>query len=265
MGDQDGEYSEPQLDEAFERLAEEGENRLDRPLLPLLTTGILGGIDVATGLLAYLLVEDETHNPLVAGWAFSIGLIALLLARSELFTENFLIPVVSLVAGRARPWALLRLWLVALATNLLGGWMMTALLVVGLPRLKATAIDVGTSYAQLGVTGRSFALAVLAGAFLTLMTRMQHASDQLGVQIVAAVLVGWLVAGGQLFHCVIDSLFMFAALWAGAPFGYLDWLTALCWSAFGNLVGGLLLVTFIRLLQIPHRIAQARTTSRQTE
>ncbi len=43
-----------------------------------------------------------------------------------------------------------------------------------------------------------------------------------------------------------------------ADYGYLDWVRALGWSAFGNLVGGLVLVTGIRLLRIPHRVAESR-------
>jgi formate/nitrite transporter FocA (FNT family) len=49
-------------------------------------------------LLAFLLVKHTTHNELLAGLAFSSGFIALTMARSELFTENFLIPVVAVVA-----------------------------------------------------------------------------------------------------------------------------------------------------------------------
>ena len=90
------------------------------------------------------------------------------------------------------------------------------------------------------------------------MTRMQNASDSLGVKLVPAILFGALLAGGQLFHCVLDSLYMFAALIVGAPFGYLDWLSALGWAALGNAVGGIGLVTAIRLLRVPHRVAETR-------
>ncbi|MEP7019552.1 MAG: formate/nitrite transporter family protein, partial [Pseudonocardiales bacterium] len=97
-----------------------------------------------------------------------------------------------------------------------------------------------------------------AGAVITLMTRMQHATDNLGVQLVPGILFSAVLAGGQLFHCVLDSLFMFTALVAGAPFGYLDWLGAFGWAALGNLVGGVGLVTAIRVLQVPHRVAESR-------
>lgn len=109
------------------------------------------------------------------------------------------------------------------------------------------------------MNAESFCLAVLAGAVITLLTRAQHATDNLGVKIVPAVLFSFVLVGAQLFHSVLDSILMFAGLLSGdAPYGYLDWLSALGWSAFGNLVGGLVLVTFIRLLRVPHRVREAR-------
>ncbi len=252
------EVPEQEVEEAFDRLVDEGEVRLARPLLALVSTGLLGGLDIGAGVLAYLLVDASTHNVLLAGAAFSIGFVALLLARSELFTENFLVPVTTVVAGKAGPLALIRLWVVTLVANLLGGWVITWLIMTARPDLKPTAISVGAHYAELGISLRSLALAVLAGAVITLMTRMQHSTDNLGVQLVPAILFGALLSAGQLFHCVLDSLLMFAALIAGAPFGYLDWLSALAWSALGNLVGGLVLVTALRLLRVPHRVIESR-------
>lgn len=172
-------------------------------------------------------------------------------------------PVTAVVARRGSVASLARLWMVTLVLNLLGGWGVAWLVVHAYPELRATALESGSHYADLGVNLRSFALAILAGVVITLMTRMQHATDNLGVQLVPAVLFGALLAGGQLFHCVLDSLLMFAALHTGmAPFGYADWLGALAWSALGNVVGGVGLVTFIRLVRVPHRVAQERERNR---
>ncbi len=119
-----GAREEPQLEETYERLVAEGHERLDRPLLPLLATGFLGGVDVGVGVLIYLVVEAETGNPLLASMAFTIGFVALLLANSELFTENFLVPVISVVAKVGTFAQLLRLWGVTLAANLVAGFAM---------------------------------------------------------------------------------------------------------------------------------------------
>lgn len=256
------ENNEPELEDAFDRLVSEGRTRLARPWPTLATTGLVGGIDVGTGVFAYFAVMQQTHSKLLAGLAFSIGFVALLLASGELFTENFLVPVIAVVSGRSTPLGLARLWLTTLAANLVGCWVMAWLIVTARPDLKATAIETGTHYAKLGANLHSLALAVVAGLVITLMTRMQHATESLGVKLVPAILFGSLLAGGQLFHSILDSLYMFAALHAGAPFSYLNWLGALGWSVLGNLIGGVGLVTFVRLIRVPGKVAEERERSR---
>src|SRR6201994_4749273 len=172
-----GGRGEPAVEEAFERLVSEGSDRLDRPLLALVTTGFIGGVDIGVGVLAYLVVDDETGQPLLGALAFTIGFIALLLARSELFTQNFPVPVTARVAGRGSWFQLGRLWLVTLVANLAGGLLMAAMIVVALPEVRPTAASLGRHYATLGVSWRSLLLAVLAGVVITLLTRMQHAGD----------------------------------------------------------------------------------------
>jgi formate/nitrite transporter FocA (FNT family) len=143
--------------------------------------------------------------------------------------------------------------------NLAGGFVLAGMVVVAIPDIQPTAIEAGRHYAELGVSWQSFFLAVLAGTVITLLTRMQHASDDMTVKIVAAVLMSFVLVGGQLFHSVLDSILMFSGLLSGgAGYGWLDWLGALAWSGFGNLVGGLVLVTSIRLLRVPHRVREER-------
>jgi formate/nitrite transporter FocA (FNT family) len=255
----DGRRREPEVEEAFNRLVSEGSNRLDRPLVPLLATGFVGGIDVGVGVLAYLVVYHETGQPLLAAAAFPIGFIALLLARSELFTENFLVPVTARIAGRGSWPQLARLWLVTLAANLVGGLVMAGLIAVALPDLRSTAAELGRHYAALGVSWRSLLLAVLAGIVITLLTRMQHASDDLGPKLVAGVAMSFALVAAQLFHSVLDSILMFTGLLGGqAAYTWIDWAQALGWSGFGNLAGGIGLVTSLRLLQAPHLVAEER-------
>jgi formate-nitrite transporter family protein len=250
---------EPEVEEAFDRLISEGSNRLARPLVPLLATGFVGGIDVGVGVLAYLVVDHATGQPLLGAAAFPIGFIALLLAGSELFTENFLVPVTARVAGRGSWLRLLRLWLVTLAANLVGGLVMAGMIVIALPDVRLTAAQIGRHYASLGVSWRSFMLAVLAGVVITLLTRMQHASDDLGPKLVAGVAMSFVLVAAQLFHSVLDSIFMFTGLLGGhAAYTWADWARALAWAGFGNLIGGIGLVTSIRLLQVPHRVAEER-------
>lgn len=250
----------PQRDseETFDRLVEEGHQRLGRSWLGLAATGFLGGLDVGIGVLALLLVEHATHSVLLGGLAFSTGFIALSLAGSELFTENFLVPVVALVARRGTLLGLARLWMMTVLTNLLGGWVVTGLVMAGFPALRGSAVEAAQSYVALGFGWSAFALALIGGMLITLMTHLQHATNSAGVRLVPAVLTGFLLGAGKVNHMIVTSLVCFAALQAGAPFGYLDWLGLFAFAGVGNMLGGLGLVTILRLLQVPHKVLAER-------
>ncbi len=256
---QSGAVAENDVEDAFQRSVDEGRRRMWRPTLPLLATGLVGGIDVGTGVLALLLVEDATHNTLLAGLAFSVGFIALTLARSELFTENFLVPVTTVIARQARLRMLLRLWAGTLVANLAGGWIFTWLILRGYPEMAATANEAGSHYVDLGIGMRSMALAVIGGTVITLMTWMQHSTDSTAVKVIPAITGAFLLAGGQLNHAIVNSLLMFSALHTGhAPFGYADWAQTASWAALGNMVGGIGLVTVLRLFQVPEKVRKER-------
>lgn len=251
--------AELEVEETFLRTVDEGRRRMSRRLTPLLATGFVGGIDVGTGVLALLVVEQATHDRMLGGLAFSIGFIAIALARSELFTEDFLIPVSTVIARQARFRALIRLWAGTLLANLVGGWLFTWFMMRGYPELSSTAIGAGARYVELGYGLRSLSLAVLGGAVITLMTWMQHGSKSMGARVIAAITAAFLLAGGELNHTVVSSLMMFAALHTGnAPFGYLDWAKAAAWTSIGNILGGVGLVTLLRLLQVPHKVQEER-------
>lgn len=254
-----------ELASAFRRSVDEGEHRLGRSWPSLLATGAVGGIDIGIGVLGMLLVEEATGSPLLAGLAFGIGFIALTLANSELFTENFLVPVVAVAAGKAGPLALIRLWLGTAFTNLLAGWVVMGVVVAAVPEVRATAVEVGEHYVDLGA-GVAFAAAVLGGAVITLMTWMERGTDSDPAKIVTAVSAAFLLIAGKLNHVIVVSLLIFAGLHVGAPYGYADWLGVIGWATLGNLVGGLGLVTMLRLVQVgQQRLLEERENSRDTD
>ena len=245
-----------ELEETFERTVADGEYRLSRGWRNLLATGVLGGLDVGLGILALLLVLHETGNMLLAALGFGIGFIALFLAQSELFTENFLVPVAAVTSQRGSVGQLLRLWVGTVTTNLAGGWLMMGLILVAHPDLEATARELGDKYASFPA-GRALALGTLGGIVITLMTWMERATESMPAKLLVAVSTAFLLIAGSLSHTVVASLLLFAALHAGAPFGYADWLEVAGIVTAGNLVGGLGLVTVLRLVQVgPRRIAR---------
>jgi formate/nitrite transporter FocA (FNT family) len=132
LGESDGPV-EDDLQDSFDTTVGEGAERLHRPLRITLITGFFGGLEVGLGIMALLAVLDETGSHLLAGLAFSIGFIALLLAHSELFTENFLVPIAALVAREGSFGQLVKLWAGTLLANLVGGWIFMWFVVQAFP------------------------------------------------------------------------------------------------------------------------------------
>jgi formate/nitrite transporter FocA (FNT family) len=257
LGETDGPM-EDALEESFNQQVLEGTQRLSRPWREVLVTGFVGGTEVAMGVLAMLVVLHET-NQLLGGLAFSIGFIAILLGRAELFTEGFLVPVVTVVAKRAQARQLAKLWTGTLAANLLGGWLIMWLIVVAYPSLHAQLVESATPYATAPVEARTIALSILGGAAITLLTRMQHGTQDVTAKIFAAIAVGFLLAGTEMFHSILDSMLIFGALHTGdATFGYLEWVKFLTLTVIGNMAGGLGLVTVLRLIRSKERLQDER-------
>jgi formate/nitrite transporter FocA (FNT family) len=229
---------------------------------------VVAGFEVAFGVLALLEVDATTKSPLLGGLAFSIGFIALRLGHSELFTEGFLVPVTVVAAGEARLRDLGRLWVATLAGNLAGGWVMVRIIDSAFPTLHTEAVTTAAYYVRSGIDTRSFCLAVLAGAGITLLTRMHQGTDDEVARLVGTVAIAFLLAGIRLFHSVLDSLLAFAALETGrSTFGYLDWFGFFVWVVAGNVLGGLAVTTLLRLVRSrarldEHRAANDRTTLR---
>lgn len=246
----------------------EGRERLARSWPALLATGTVGGIDVSIGVLANLLLVHHTGNELLGAIGFTIGFISLTLGNSELFTENFLVPVAAVAADDPRRLSdLARLWSGTAVMNLIGGILIMGLALVAFPELDDVIVSKGASYAERGVSWEAFASAVLAGVVITVMTWMQQGSNSEGGRIVAAVATGFLLAYGELAHVIVASVEVLGGAMTGmAEYGVTTWLGQVWLWALGNAIGGMVLVTVLRLIQVGRRrLAEASEVADEEE
>ncbi|MDQ6754115.1 MAG: formate/nitrite transporter family protein [Actinomycetota bacterium] len=252
---------EEEIAESFDRIVDEGAQRLNRTWGSVFTTGIFGGLEIGVGIMAYLSVLHETGNHLLAGLAFSIGFIALLLAKSELFTEGFLVPIAAVAAREASFGKLMKLWIGTLVANLVAGWVFMWLVMQAFPEWAPTVTESAHHFVATPISLQNICLAVLGGSTITLMTRMQHGTESVVARIIAAVAGGFLLSGLPLFHSILDSLLIFGAIHVGSPITYQQWLGWFWYTLVFNIAGGLLLVTVLRLVRSKELIKERRRES----
>jgi formate-nitrite transporter family protein len=250
----------PNPEEIYDRAKEEGERRLAMPPLVQASTGFIAGVTVVFGIVALGMATELVAPELGPGLgslagalAFGIGLVFLVVGRSELFTENFFDPVAAAADDRkpAALAALGRLWGIVLVFNVVGGAVMAA--VFSVPgALPAGAHEALATVAE-EIAGKSasatFARAVAAGTLLTLLSYLLHAVDSVISRIVLAYLVGFFLALGPLDHVVVSGLHLLFGVWLGADVGYADVGVNIALATPGNLVGGLLLMTLTHAVQ----------------
>lgn len=257
---------EAPVNEASARMVEEGVARIRRPLTTLLTTGVMGGLEIGIGLLAKYIVVSHTGNELLGSIAFSIAFVILLLAHSELFTEGFLVPVSAVVAKRASVKGLLRFWAGTMVGNCVGAAMIMGILVVAYPGAHDYFIEEGHHYAHMHSSWEGFFLAALGGMMLTLVTRMHQHSDETMPKIVASMIGGSMLAGTGMLHSILDTHYIFGAMFAGAPDIHLTtWLGFLWWVVLGNMFGGLFLVSGIRFARARSSMRGVHTPTKRAQ
>jgi formate/nitrite transporter FocA (FNT family) len=246
--------------EIWEDGLEEGQRRLERRPVGLAATGFAGGIDVLIGIVAVAITAGAAHAVLpqetahvVGSLVFGLGFVFITIGRAELFTENFLIPVGAVHAGRAPVSRLLRMWIITLVANFVGLAGFAAVFAAD-GVLPATALDAaGTMADTLGDRPAlaAFLSAVAAGTVMTLFTWVVAAADTGIARIAAALIVGFVLSAAALNHAVVGFGEMIFGLLAGtARSGWADLARTIAIAIAGNFVGGVGFVFATRLAQV---------------
>jgi len=251
--------SAPDPSEIFDRAVEEGNRRLDQSLVELVSTSFIAGFTIVFGLaafgIAHAMVEPELGriSDIAGGLAFGLGLVFLVVGRTELFNENFFDPVAAAVENDG--WMvgpLLRLWAITFVFNFVGGVPFAALMTVEgalPPGAPEALVKTAEELARRSVVA-GFASAVVGGALVTLLSFLLEAVDSTGSRIAVSYMVGFVLAFGAFDHVVVTVLHVFFGIVFGSSVGYGELFVTMAVATAGNLVGGLGLVTVSHVAQV---------------
>jgi formate/nitrite transporter FocA (FNT family) len=241
----------PTPEEIYAKTKKEGERRLSRPPLELAATAFVAGIDVVFGVVA-LGVVDHHLGHVAASVAFGVAFVFIVVGRSELFTENFLVPIAGLDHRDRGSWLKLgELWTLSPVFNIVGGFLVILVATAHgvLPDGTGESIVKVTQHLDENSFWSAFGSAVIAGALITLMTWMVEGAADMTTRIVTAWICGALLALGTFNHVIVVTLEGFMGIRYGAPYGWGDLAGNFGTALVGNMLGGILLVTLTRMAQ----------------
>ena len=240
-----------------EAIRREGEKELERAPSALAWSGLAAGFSMGLSMVAEGALRThlpaEAWRPLVAKLGYAIGFLAVIFGSQQLYTENTLTPIVPLMAKRTRTMLhrVLRLWAIAVSTNLLGALLFSLVAA----HTDAFGSDVRASFTEIGREavagsfGTLFVRAVLAGWIIALMVWMLPAAEG-GAKLALIVIMTWLVGAGELAHVIVGSVeVLFLA--ARGEIGYATYVTGyLAPVLLGNTAGGVVLVAAVNHAQV---------------
>jgi len=255
-GDQPQEAPDPR--EMFARTRDEGERRLNRSRLELTTTSLVAGFDIVFGVIAIATVTALVTPKLgpsmahfVGSLFFGIAFIFIVVGRSELFTENFFVPITALRRGAFTTLKLAQLWTISPIMNILGG---TLLILVAttkgvLPHGTPEALNDLANHIDDLPLWSAFCSAIIGGALITAMTWMIEGVGTVGGRIIVAWIAGTLLALASLNHVIVVTLELIFGMRFGTTISLEDTAVNFGIAVAGNMIGGLLFVTFTRTSQ----------------
>jgi formate/nitrite transporter FocA (FNT family) len=249
--------SAPQLDlerptaqAIYEQVAKNARQELARDDMSLLISGLAGGMAMGLTALAVSIGSAVlgTSGPahFVTYLFYPIGFIAVILGRSQLFTENTLYPVALLLSEKGHFWSTLRLWALVLPSNILGAFCFAVLAA----RTGALKPEFVTSMAHIGQEAARnpastvFWSGIIGGWIIAMVAWLVSGSHSITGSVALIWLLTFLVGLGGFAHCIATSGEILAAVVTHQlpVLAYVKWIGP---AVAGNICGGVLLVTLL--------------------
>ena len=240
----------------YEVIRREGEEELARTKRSLVWSGIAAGMLISLSVLGEAVfrtyLPDSPSSYLIENLGYSLGFLAVIMGRMQLFTENTITTVLPIM--QRRTWsalgAMLRLWAIVLAANVVGAFAAAALFVLtpALPPEILPAIEDLSKHATGMGASTGFWRAIPAGVIVALIVWMLPQADEAAFFLVLTFT--WLIAAGDFTHIVAGSVEMAVLIlqgtlgFDGAVFGF--FLPVLA----GNIFGGTLVFTLVAWGQV---------------
>ena len=243
--------------EIHENILGPAEHEIRRPAAALLWSSFASGLVIGFSCLAAAFAAQAAPAPYAhaaASAAYPLGFIFVIMARSELFTENTLVPVIPLLERRDRKTflLLLRVWGLLLAGNLAGALIFGVVLAqtpVVAPEVESELLRISREATE-GGFGQVLYAGIFAGWLIALLTWLLASTHSTIAQIVLIWLCTAPISALHFRHSIAGSVEAFYragmgdASWSHIFGGFV------APSVIGNAIGGVLLVALLNYGQV---------------
>ncbi len=250
------ESSRPHALDIYERICEDTEEELSRPEGSLVFSALFAGFAIglaplAVALATVSLTPEVQSTAFIAALLYPIGYAAVIIGRSQFFTENTLYPVMLTMRKQEYLSRTARLWAIVFSMNLVGAFVfaMLAVLTGALDEsVQSELVSNGVKYTE-GSFADTFWSAVIVGFLLATVAWLVEGCDTVTGRVAVIWSLTLIVSLASLDHSVATTVTGFASLLDGelAMGDLLRWLAP---AFLGNVLGGVVIVAAINYGQV---------------
>ena len=245
-----------ETDEVFQRVVAAADEEIDTGARELFFSGLAAGFAITLTFLLYATLYAKTGgDPILSVLLYPIGFVYIILGGYQLYTENTLPPVALVLERLASIPALLRVWVVVLVGNFVGGF-------VGALVLSQTGVFApGTAEAATVIATKGietpfwdlFFKACFAGLIVAGIVWLDFAARDTISRLVLVFIAFLAVPLGDLFHVVVSFTEAMYLVFEGQA-AFLPAVSRFILPVLlGNTIGGVLLVTVVNYFQTTER------------
>jgi len=213
-------------DEIFQRVLATGSEEINSSRRILTLSGVAAGFAITLTFVAHAALAGATTGVEITPvdhLLYPIGFLSIVVGRYQLFTEQTITPVSLVLTRLASVPALLRVWGLVLAANLIGVVVWTTFILFGAV-LDPPAIEAGLTFGEEAVAKTPLSLfsrAVIAGATVAGMVWLEHAARESVTRLLLVYVLMLVSPTMGLYHVVVSTVifeFLFPVL-AGNALG----------------------------------------------
>lgn len=239
-----------------ELIRHEGEKELERDVWALLWSAIAAGLSMSASLLAKGIFHAElghfSGSLLIESIGYTFGFVIVIMAHQQLFTENTITPVLSVMQKPTinNLLLLLRLWVVVLLGNLIGtaiaAWTFGYMPIFD-PAITQAFHDIGMKVMENSPI-QMFAKAIVSGWIVATMVWMLPSAGN--AKFFVILFMTWLIAVADTTHIVVGTIEILYLVFTGAlPWQEFIWPFAVP-TLLGNICGGTFIFALLSHAQI---------------
>lgn len=246
----------------YEVIRREGEEELARSKRSLIWSGIAAGIMISLSVLGEAIfrtyLPDTPYRFLIENLGYSLGFLAVILGRMQLFTENTITTVLPIM--RDKKWksfmSMLRLWGIVLCANVVGAFaaaMMFLWTPSFSPDILPAVLELSHHATSMGAV-EGFWRAIPAGVIVALIVWMLPQADETSFFLI--LVFTWLIAAGDFAHIVAGSVEM-AVMILDGQLGIFDAVFNFFIPVLvGNIMGGTVIFTLVAWGQVRDEVEE---------